>query len=120
MYLADYHTHSDCSPDASFPMTQMALAAVEAGLDELCFTDHLEPVTWTDQQLSPPYPWHKLQEEFQKAREAVGDRIPAASGRGAGGCAPELCPRPNPDGRRTGAGFRHWIGAYALRPLRLD
>lgn len=75
MYLADYHTHSDCSPDASFPMTQMALAAVEAGLDELCFTDHLEPVTWTDQQPSPPYPWHKLQAEFQKAREAVGNRI---------------------------------------------
>lgn len=66
MYLADYHTHSDCSPDASFPMTQMALAAVEAGLDELCFTDHLEPVTWTDQQLSPRIPGTSSRRSFKK------------------------------------------------------
>lgn len=114
MYLADYHTHSDCSPDASFPMTQMALAAVEAGLDELCFTDHLEPVTWTDQQLSPRIPG---------TSSGGVSKSPGGGGRPDPGCVwawswgmrPELCPRPNPDGRRTGAGFRHWIGAYALR-----
>ena len=42
-YLADYHTHSRISPDARHPMTEMARAAAEAGLDEICFTDHVEP-----------------------------------------------------------------------------
>ena len=43
-YLADYHTHSRISPDARHPMTEMARAAAEAGLDEICFTDHVEPI----------------------------------------------------------------------------
>ena len=46
MYLADYHTHSRISPDAVRSMAEMAEAAVDAGLDELCFTDHMEPVEW--------------------------------------------------------------------------
>ena len=43
-YLADYHTHSRISPDARHSMTEMAAAAAEAGLDEICFTDHVEPI----------------------------------------------------------------------------
>ena len=46
MYLADYHTHSRISPDAGASMTALAEAAVRAGLDELCFTDHVEPIVW--------------------------------------------------------------------------
>ena len=42
MYLADYHTHSQWSPDAHYSMTEMARAAVKAGLQEICFTDHVE------------------------------------------------------------------------------
>ena len=41
MYLADYHTHSRMSPDADAPMAELAEAAIAAGLDELCFTDHV-------------------------------------------------------------------------------
>ena len=33
MYLADYHTHSRISPDARRSMTEMAEAAIAAGLD---------------------------------------------------------------------------------------
>ena len=44
MYLADYHVHSRISPDASYPMARLAEAARAAGLDELCFTDHVEPI----------------------------------------------------------------------------
>ena len=45
MYLADYHTHTQFSPDAHDPMTVMAQAALDAGMDEICFTDHVEPLT---------------------------------------------------------------------------
>lgn len=58
MYLTDYHTHTKISPDSSAPLSAMAQAAADAGLQELCVTDHVdllgpfgEPLTeysWTD------------------------------------------------------------------------
>ena len=60
-YLADYHTHSRISPDARHPMTEMARAAAEAGLDEICFTDESH---WNGlleyPQYSRPDEWHGL------------------------------------------------------------
>ena len=44
MYLADYHVHSRVSPDASASMTALAEAAIRLGFQELCFTDHVEPI----------------------------------------------------------------------------
>ena len=60
MYLADYHTHTQFSPDAHDPMTVMAQAALDAGMDEICFTDHVEPLTWGSNELRPPYDWSGL------------------------------------------------------------
>lgn len=67
MYLADYHVHSCISPDASCSMTEMAGAAVKAGLDELCFTDHMEPIIPYTVTKSPDYDWEPLIEEFRAA-----------------------------------------------------
>ena len=75
MYLADYHVHSRVSPDAGDSMTALAEAAVAAGLDEICFTDHVEPIVWNSTDLRGPYGWSVLTEEFDRAREAMGDRI---------------------------------------------
>ena len=76
MYLADYHTHSRISPDARSPMAEMAEAAIAAGLDELCFTDHVEPIVWGSTKLrQDPYDWDALEREYRTARETVGDRI---------------------------------------------
>lgn len=75
MYLADYHTHSRISPDARRSMTEMAEAAIEAGLDELCFTDHMEPVEWGAVTPRKDYNWEGLSAEFAAAQAAVGDRI---------------------------------------------
>ena len=44
MYLADYHVHSRISPDASASMQEMAEAAIRLGFQEICFTDHVEPI----------------------------------------------------------------------------
>lgn len=75
MYLADYHIHSRFSPDAGDSMTALAEAAAAAGLDEICFTDHVEPIAWNSTDLREPYDWSPLAEDFDRARAAMGDRI---------------------------------------------
>ena len=75
MYLADYHTHSRISPDAGTSMTDMARAAAAAGLDEICFTDHVEPIVWGGTELRGPYDWKALSAEFDAAERAMGERI---------------------------------------------
>ena len=75
MYLADYHIHSRVSPDAGDSMTALAGAAAAAGLDEICFTDHVEPIVWASTDLRGPYDWSVMTEEFESAQAAMGDRI---------------------------------------------
>lgn len=75
MYLADYHIHSRISPDARDPMTALAEAAIAAGLQEICFTDHVEPVAWGGTDLREDYDWAALAAEFDSAKAAAGDRI---------------------------------------------
>mgnify|MGYP002512938240 CR=1 FL=1 len=74
--MFDYHMHSTVSFDGHDSGLAMAMAAKAAGLKEICFTDHVEPITWGDNELRPlPYDWAPLKEEFARAKEAVGDRI---------------------------------------------
>lgn len=75
MYLADYHTHTRISPDAGRTMTEMAEAALAAGLDEICFTDHMEPVDWGVVTPRESYDWEGLWADFQEAQARLGDRI---------------------------------------------
>lgn len=42
MYLVDYHTHSHHSPDGTPTVDQMCLSALNAGISELCLTDHYD------------------------------------------------------------------------------
>jgi len=39
---ADYHMHSSFSMDCEMPMDELCQAAIAAGLDEICLTEHLE------------------------------------------------------------------------------
>lgn len=75
MYLADYHVHSRISPDAGHTMTELAQTAVQAGLDELCFTDHVEPIAWGSVKLRATYDWEALSKEFSEAQYAMGHQI---------------------------------------------
>ena len=75
MYTADLHTHSLCSPDAEYTMWDMAQAAVEAGLDEICFTDHVDLRPWLRYVPPEEFDWTPLTEEYRRAREKWGDRI---------------------------------------------
>ncbi|MDY2777248.1 MAG: histidinol-phosphatase HisJ family protein [Collinsella sp.] len=40
--IADYHVHSEFSVDSTYPMDQVCSHAMELGIDELCFTDHVD------------------------------------------------------------------------------
>jgi len=41
-YFADYHTHTNHSPDSSYPMEQVIKDAMKIGLNEICLTDHVD------------------------------------------------------------------------------
>lgn len=75
MYLADYHTHTRVSPDADCSMMEMARAAVQAGLDEICFTDHVEPVIWGTNQVRWSHDWLPAVRDFAEAQAAWGGKI---------------------------------------------
>ena len=39
---ADYHVHTEFSDDSEYPMEQVINDAIAKGLDEICFTDHVD------------------------------------------------------------------------------
>lgn len=75
MYLADYHTHSRISMDGRASMADMAAAAAAAGVEELCFTDHLEPVIWRQGKRRAVFDWAAMEREFSQAQALWGDRV---------------------------------------------
>lgn len=74
MYLMDYHTHTHLSPDADFPLAEMARAAVATGLAELCVTDHYDTLTG-DGQRGAPCDWAPARAQFLAAREEFRGRL---------------------------------------------
>ncbi len=58
MYLVDYHLHTSFSSDSEAPMEDMILSAIDKGLDEIAFTDHVDfddRYTLPDYNLYIPY-----------------------------------------------------------------
>ena len=39
---ADYHIHTEFSDDSDYAMEKVIQAAIAMGLDEICFTDHVD------------------------------------------------------------------------------
>lgn len=75
MYLADYHIHSNCSPDGCLTVAEMTRAAIERGLDEICMTDHVDPFHWRDRSPCTDFDWAGLKAQFDEAQALYGDRI---------------------------------------------
>ena len=75
MYLADYHTHSNCSPDGRLTVSEMAKAAIDRGLHEICITDHVDPFHWHDRSPCLDFDWAGLQAQYDAAQALYGDRI---------------------------------------------
>ncbi len=69
--LADYHMHSNFSDDSTYPMEEEIKRAIAIGLDEICFTEHIDygvaAVVNCD--------CGAYRQEFERCRAIYGDRI---------------------------------------------
>ncbi len=77
MFLADFHTHSGCSPDASSSMLEMALAGAEKGISIMCITDHvdIDDCMTGEAQRDCFGKWEEMKRRFEEAREGLRGRI---------------------------------------------
>ena len=89
--LADYHVHTEYSDDSVYPMEEVVKDGVKVGLDEICFTDHVDygiKNDWDDGKMieyrgleplaNVDYP--KYMEEIEKLQRLYGDRISLKTG----------------------------------------
>lgn len=75
MYRSDYHLHTLISSDSPASLEQQARAALEAGLNELCVTDHWNLL---DQQANPlPHTrdWAASIAQIREAREEFSGQL---------------------------------------------
>lgn len=75
MYWTDYHMHTNCSSDSKATLEQQAEAACQAGLAEICVTDHWNLL---DQQANPlphHYDWAISLANWRNARERFTGRV---------------------------------------------
>ncbi len=75
---ADYHVHSNFSPDSAVPMAAVCQQAIDIGLKEVCFTDHYEsnPVSRLECSLDPV----QYLKEIDHCRELFRDRLVIKAG----------------------------------------
>lgn len=74
MYLIDYHTHSQLSPDSQAPLELMAQAAVGAGLRELCVTDHYDLLDENGRRTAP-YDWAPAIRQFDETAAKMAGHL---------------------------------------------
>jgi len=56
-------------------MAQMAKAAADRGLQEICVTDHLDTVEWGTYAPRTDFPWTEARRQLEEARRLWGDRL---------------------------------------------
>ena len=79
---ADYHVHTDYSDDSDYPMADVVRDAIRLGLEEICFTDHVDygvkrdvgdPEARIDLPANVDY--DRYYREYRQLSEACGSRI---------------------------------------------
>ena len=78
MILADYHMHSSNSGDSKAPMESMIQSAIDKGLKEICFTEHMD-MDFPRLPELPPDPFlldvEAYKKEFLINKEKYSDKI---------------------------------------------
>ena len=92
MYYTDYHSHTCLSPDSDTPLTDMADAALAAGLSELCITDHYD-LQGERGGRNAPFDWAPALEQFRAAQPRYAGRLQLRLGLELGGAPvdPDYC-----------------------------
>ena len=74
MYLCDLHSHSKISPDSEAELLDTAQAAIDAGLQEFCVTDHCDLLDLNGKPCAF-FDWPSAAEEFRTVKAELGDRL---------------------------------------------
>lgn len=75
MYCSDYHLHTLISSDSPATLEQQAHSALEAGLNELCVTDHWNLLDQQSSPLSHTRDWSESIAHIHQARELFGNQL---------------------------------------------
>ena len=73
MYRADYHLHTLISSDSPASLEQQARSALDAGLNELCVTDHWNLLDQKGNPLPRTRDWVPSIAQCQEVRQLFGD-----------------------------------------------
>ncbi len=72
MFLADYHLHTNYSPDATCSIKDRLAWVVENGIEEICFTDHVDSF-YGDKYST--FDYDKYRAEIQKESKKYKDKF---------------------------------------------
>ena len=75
MYLSDYHFHTLCSSDSPAPLARQAKAAMAAGVQEICVTDHWNLLDQQGNRLPTVYDWGPSLAQWRKLRSRWPGRL---------------------------------------------
>ena len=75
MYCADYHLHTLISSDSPASLEEQARSALEAGLNELCVTDHWNLLDQMAEPLPHTRDWAPSIAQCRDARQLFGDTL---------------------------------------------
>ena len=89
--LADYHVHTEYSDDSVYPMEEVVKDAVRMGLEELCFTDHVDYGVKSDWESGKTIEYRNGEplanvnypeyiKEIKRLQDLYGDRIRIKTG----------------------------------------
>lgn len=69
--LANYHMHTSYSEDSVFQMENVVKCAISRGLNEICFTDHIDVLP----DVEPYFPYNAYKKDFLHLKEKYSDKI---------------------------------------------
>lgn len=69
--IANYHMHTSYSEDSVFEMEDVVKTAIAKGLDEICFTDHIDCMGGVD----PCFPYKSYEQDFLRLKDKYADKI---------------------------------------------
>lgn len=74
MTIGDYHVHTRFSMDSTEEMQAQCLAAIERGINEIAFTEHVDHDI-CDAESRELYDYEAYCDELERNRQAFGDRL---------------------------------------------
>ena len=74
MYLCDIHSHTKISHDSQAELADTARAAIAAGLQEFCVTDHCDMLGFHGEPVTS-FDWAAAKAQYRAVKGALGDRL---------------------------------------------